>query len=99
MSRIQKLRNRTHYIASSLRYRPISQSRWFKPGAMLISSEQENQSKMFGLLRVMLNETTGFRSLAYTPHLIKTDAHRYSMDVCVISLLHNNDYGYLRGMR
>ncbi|KYN11549.1 hypothetical protein ALC57_16333 [Trachymyrmex cornetzi] len=43
---------------------------------MLISSEQGNQSKMFGLLRVMVNETTGFRSLAYTPHLIKTDAHR-----------------------
>ncbi|KYM92732.1 hypothetical protein ALC53_00669 [Atta colombica] len=66
---------------------------------MFISSEQGNQSKMFGLLRVMVNETTGFRSLAYTPHLIKTDAHRYSVDVCVIPLLHNNDYGYLRGMR
>jgi len=40
---------------------------------MLINSEQENQSKAFGLLRVMMNETTGFRSLAYTSRLIKKD--------------------------
>lgn len=40
------------------------QPHWFKPRAMLISSEQGNQSKTFGLLRVMVNETTGFRSPA-----------------------------------
>jgi len=69
MSHVQKLRNRTRQLVSLSSIFP----RWFKPGAMLINSEQENQSKAFGLLRVMMNETTGFRSLAYTSRLIKKD--------------------------